>query len=571
MAVRTLVAGLASLLALAPTPAHAAAIQWSNLLVVRLGDATHNAVTATAGAAQPVYLDEYAPGPTSAALVQSIALSVTQCTLGGGAAGSYNDWAKEGFPSISGNGLLVSFGCYRVGLGTVIGTSNSVVKSLAFVNVAGTVDTSTSSTKPYFSTTIGSSGKIALHAVATQDGTTFYQGMGPGYTCSPCFGSYQWVPYGTSSVNYLVHSSGQPGYNDGRFVGVFNGQVYGTDSSSDSGYNGVFSIGSGLPAATVSATSLPGTVTGSPWGFVFENTTSLWLADDTAPASYNVRQWMLSGSAWSVRSSVTWGSVAVYSIAGRAEAGSGFVLYGTTPTTLYRYVPATGASTALTTAGSTTTFRGVAIAPAAATVSPTATSSRTATPSLTASQTPSQTPTPSRTASNTATASQTSSASSTTSASASLSSGASPSTTPSSSTTGTPSPSQTQTPSASQTGTQTPTQTITQTATSTASSSNTASSSATATSTRSSTASVSSTASQTDTPTQTITQTATPTQTITQTATPTQTRSNTASPSNTASHTASSSTTASNSATRSKVGRCCVAFVPHDSCGKKLG
>ena len=524
-----------------------AAIQWPNLIVVRLGDASHNAVTATAGAAQPVYLDEYAPGPTSATLVQSIALSTSLCTLGNGAAGTYNDWAKEGFPSISGNGLLVSFGCYRVALGTVIGTASSVLKTLAYVNVAGNVDTSTSSQKPYFSSTTSTSGKIALHAVATQDGTTFWLGMGPGYTCGPCYGSYNYVPYGGSTANYVAHAAGQPGYNDGRFVGVFNGQLYGTDSSSDSGWNGLFTIGSGLPTTAVNSASLSGTVTGSPWGFVFENTTSVWIADDGTLATFNVRQWMATGSAWTVRRSFSWTTTAVYSIAGRYEAGSGFVLYGTTPTTLYRYVVSTSTSTALATSASTNVFRGVAIAPAAATPTASPTATQTPSPSQTASKTSTTSQTSSQTASQTATNTQTSSPSSTTSASASLSAGASPSNTASASTTGTPSPSQTETPSSSHTGTPSSSQTGTQTHTSTPSASITASQSGTPTSTRTSTPSASITASQSGTPTSTRTSTPsasiTASQTASRTWTPTNTASATKTPPNTPSRTGTPSLT----------------------------
>ena len=86
-------------------------------------------------------------------------------------------------------------------------------------------------------------------------------------------------------------SSSYPGYNDARAIGVFSGQVYGTDSSADAGWAGIYTLGSGLATAASSppAALLLGFDGNSlnPWTFVFEpNGLGVWVADTTSVNSY---------------------------------------------------------------------------------------------------------------------------------------------------------------------------------------------------------------------------------------------------------------------------------------------
>ena len=271
--------------------------------------------------------------------------------------------------------------------------------------------------------------------------------------------------------NYVTHTSSIPGATDSRIIGMFSNQLYGTVGPAEVApySNTMFSFGvTGYTTTTAtSVTVLPGTKTGSPWMPAWENTTSVYISDDSSVATFNVRRWSLVGATWTVSAVISWNSSAVYCISGRTEVGSGFVLYGTTVSGLFRYVATTNNSTLIAVPGAGSVFRGVAIAPispsatstatATSTSSPTSstTGTSTATASITASNTATVTQTSSLTASSTLTASQTSSI--TASGSASLSSGASASYTA----TSTSSASATATASTTGTSTPTPSYTVT--------------------------------------------------------------------------------------------------------------
>ena len=153
----------------------------TSLVVIRLGDSTHPAATDTAGTAEPVYVDEYLPGASSATLVQSIAASTTQCALATGS-NTLTWWDQEGWPTVSGNTFLVTFPCHVVtALGTAIGTGASPMRTVAMLRSDGTIDTSTHTDRPYLSGT-GPTGKLAMHNAVTQDGTSFLFTSGIGYT-----------------------------------------------------------------------------------------------------------------------------------------------------------------------------------------------------------------------------------------------------------------------------------------------------------------------------------------------------------------------------------------------------
>ena len=198
-----------------------------------------------------------------------------------------------------------------------------------------------------------------------------------------------------------------------------NGVLYGTDDIAETttGWNTVFSMKSstgsyptGTSSGNVNTKLGPTSTTRSPWNFIFENTTSLYITDDSNLAVWNVLHWTAPtvGGAFAQQNTISFSTTqATYSIAGRyiyndadwAAPYASFVLYAATKTTVYSYVPATGAiSVFYTPPSSNYVLRGVVSAPYAPSPS--------ATPTSTATQTPTATVTTTATAS--ATYSQTS-------------------------------------------------------------------------------------------------------------------------------------------------------------------
>ena len=191
-----------------------------------------------------------------------------------------------------------------------------------------------------------------------------------------------------------------------RSVGVFGGQLYASDTSGDTNYQGISKIGTALPTTGQSTgiTGLPGTLTAGSdnWVFVFESSSSLYVADASNIASYNVVQYTLTSGTWALTSTISLNTTApIYSIAGRTVGGS-FVLYATTSKVLYAYTTASATTVVVATA-SVGVFRGVAtvpINPAWIAASITGTASQTPSQTATTTSTRSSTPSVSSTSSN---------------------------------------------------------------------------------------------------------------------------------------------------------------------------
>ena len=261
-------------------------------------------------------------------------------------------------------------------------------------------------------------------------------------------GGYYMCTYGILNAaggTIISTVSGYPGANDAHSVGIFGTPLalYGSDSSLDPNYQGMFHIGAttGLPVTsqTTATGILPGTTSTNydPWIFVWQSPTSLWVADTgeyanpDLPSRYNVVNFQLQGPTWvPAPQMVFFESSPIRSIAGRNEGGF-WSIYAVSPTTLYRYSTFDGSVTAMASAGPGALFRGVAPAPVSAAMHP-------------ANPLPTWSPTNTPSASVTPSASATASATNT--ASPSLSSGASPSTSATSSITATPTLTSTATP-----------------------------------------------------------------------------------------------------------------------------
>jgi hypothetical protein len=88
--------------------AGAATFNPATVVILRVGAGS----TALAnGTATAVFVDEY--DPVGLQVVQSIALSTSLCTLAVGWSTS-SWWDAEGLPSLSGDGTLITVGCYKV-------------------------------------------------------------------------------------------------------------------------------------------------------------------------------------------------------------------------------------------------------------------------------------------------------------------------------------------------------------------------------------------------------------------------------------------------------------------------
>ena len=113
-------------------------------------------------------------------------------------------------------------------------------------------------------------------------------------------------------------------------------------------------MGSGLPQGAVGGSVTRLTTGAKPWNFVFQNSSSLWVADSTAPSTAHFSNWAPTsgGGAWSAGVAVRLGSNSdpVYSLAGRFEGGVGsFVIYAVTApdsdaSTVWRYITETNAA-----------------------------------------------------------------------------------------------------------------------------------------------------------------------------------------------------------------------------------
>jgi hypothetical protein len=170
--------------------------------------------------------------------------------------------------------------------------------------------------------------------------------------------------------------------NSGRACEIVGGQLY---CDAANGSQGIFSVGTGLPTGTATATPLAGTVdaNASYYAFVMLDLNgdnaidTMYVADDRATAPGGIEKWTLSSGTWSRiwDTNTSAGTIGVRGLAGYA-AGSSAVLLATTasaspaPNAIIRLIdsgttPTAASITTLVPAvtGQVTVFRGIAIAP----------------------------------------------------------------------------------------------------------------------------------------------------------------------------------------------------------------
>ncbi|HEX4347798.1 MAG TPA: immunoglobulin domain-containing protein, partial [Vicinamibacterales bacterium] len=323
-----------------------------NLVVVRMGDGG----AALSSAAAPVFLDEYATA--GGAPVQTVAMP----TAVSGANVRFTDSgsaSSDGSLNRSADGRYLTLAGYDADAGTAGVVASAAARVVARVSTDGTVDTSTRLTDGY--------GANNIRSAVSDDGSRFWTaGTGAG-------GGTRVVSLGAGTSLQVSGS-----VTNTRIVSIYSGQLY--TSSASGAFQGVSSVGTGLPATSGQATTiLPGFPTASgpsSYGFALLDLNSAvlgvdtaYVADDRSAASGGgLQKWTFNGATWSLAYTINTGASGARSVVADTS-GANVVLYATTGESSANKLVSiadAGAASAMTTlaiAGTNKIFRGVAFAP----------------------------------------------------------------------------------------------------------------------------------------------------------------------------------------------------------------
>lgn len=323
-----------------------------NLVVVRVGPSPSGLTSA----ATAVFLEEYQRAGTGQTPIQVLAMptgTADAITLSGTA-------TSEGHLLRSNDGRFLSFGGYNAVPGTaaVSGTSSaSVNRIVALIDSQGNVDVSTRISDGF------NAGSI--RSAISDDGTSFYvSGSGGSGT-----GGTRIVTLGSSGASTQISTT----VTNTRVLGIFNDQLYTTSASG--ALQGVSTVGTGLPTTSGQTTTLlsgfPTSSGPSPYGFVFADANTLYVADDrSAVGTGGIQKWTQSSGTWTLAYTLSQGPepAGTRGLTGALIDGQ-FTLFATTAESSGNRLVSVvdtgpGATfTTLATAASGTVFRGVAFAP----------------------------------------------------------------------------------------------------------------------------------------------------------------------------------------------------------------
>jgi hypothetical protein len=323
----------------------------------------------TAGAAVPVFLDEYTATGT---LVQSIPMPTSASGTNHALVAS-STATSEGLLTLSPDSHYLALTGYDAPVSTaaIAGTAGAATpRVVGVVDSDGNVNTSNeysdfaSSTNPrsavVSNVNANSSGKMDVWLAGAAGGIRYANSS---ITSS---GSAQTSLQLSTTVTNL------------RQVNIFGDQLYTSDSSGSAVRLGT--VGSGTPTtAGQTITNLPGfATTTSPYGFYFTRLQAgagafdtVYVADDGANA---IQKWSLVSGTWTqtgaisasgvrgLTGSTSGGSVTLYATTGASAAAGGGTIYKVTDATGYN-TTASGAAPTLITAQANTAFRGIAFAP----------------------------------------------------------------------------------------------------------------------------------------------------------------------------------------------------------------
>ncbi len=321
-----------------------------NLLLVCAGDGS-----ASPTGAVPVALQEYTISGTRVQTVMMPAVATgtnKKLTLS-------SLTSNEGLLTRSADSACVTLVGYDAAPGTTgvgASTATAVNRIVAFTNYNGHTNTAMA---------LNNNFNLQPRSAVTDSGTNV------------------WIGGSSGGVKYVLNNSSTPtvttltaGFSP-RAVDIYKGQLY-ASLSNTSPATRLGKVGTGMPTtATQTLTNLPGLPegTGSPYGFVFfdnDNNGSpdlLYIADETA----GLLKYYFNGTAWVARGSVAvtgFSNNALKGLTGAYDSTAGFVLYGTTLSSLLKFVdnalPSATISASpvqLAAAPANRTFKGVAFAP----------------------------------------------------------------------------------------------------------------------------------------------------------------------------------------------------------------
>jgi hypothetical protein len=254
------------------------------------------------------------------------------------------------------------------GYGAVPGTAGvataaptTVPRVIGRISLSGTIDITTSLTDAYNGSNIRS-------AVSTDGINIWTSGNGGSGLGSSAAARY--TTLGNSTSTQL-----NPTTSNLRVLNLFNGQLY---TSSSTGTNlGISTVGTGVPTTTGQVlTLLPGFPTAgthSSYDFWFKDTSTLYVADDSAVASGGgIQKWTLSAGTWTLAYTLLNNgttTTGVRGLAGMVDGSGNTVLFGTTSASSANAlisVTDSGAgatATTLATAPANEAFRGVEFLP----------------------------------------------------------------------------------------------------------------------------------------------------------------------------------------------------------------
>ena len=348
------------------SPLHAAPFTAGNVVVYRIGNGTSETLINTGNS---IFLDEYSPTGT---LVQSVALPST----GSDAVIASGTSTSEGLINLSGNGQYLTATGYNTPVGgaaSLSGTASAAVnRAIVLVGANGSV----ASTIKLSDFTSGNNPRSAV----TNDGTQFWVAGGTG--------GVRYVSSVTATTSTQINSPST--LVNFRAVSIYGGQLYASNDSTTGGNTiSLGTVGTGLPTASATyanVNGLEGVATESRYAFFFADTDAgiagldtLYVADD----SLGLKKYSLVSETWTLNSTTGSGTDAYRSVTG-SVSGSTVTLFATRKGgsaaagggELVKIVDASGYNAAVTaspsviatavTGGSfNTSFRGLAMAPAA--------------------------------------------------------------------------------------------------------------------------------------------------------------------------------------------------------------
>ncbi|HEY0003861.1 MAG TPA: DUF4214 domain-containing protein, partial [Pyrinomonadaceae bacterium] len=347
-----------------PRVARAAAFTPGNLVVVRVGTGS----AALGSGSTAVFLDEYTLAGGSA--VQSIALPTAD-------SGSNQSLTVAGSSTADGglnrsyDGRYLTLAGYDAapGVAAIAGTGATTNRVVARVDSSGTIDTTTRISDAYSGANIRSA--------VTNDGTGFWtSGSNSGIRFVTLGSTGTSTSVSTTVTNTRVVSI-QPGYNSFPTPQLYVSAASGT-------FQGVSTVGSGLPTTAQTTTQLPGfpTATGpSSYAYIFfdlnagvAGVDTLYVADDRTPVNGGgIQKWTYDGTTWTLAYTLNSGeATGMRGLTGTLSGTGVPVLWATTTEASQNRivrVTDTGAAstfTTLATAATNTAFRGIAFAPTAA-------------------------------------------------------------------------------------------------------------------------------------------------------------------------------------------------------------